>query len=58
VSWLLYVVLYLLLMVNGMALLNTLEAVCRDQDLDDTDTVWFILAGLLTPLNLIWLASL
>ncbi len=57
-SWLLYVVLYLLLMVNGMALLNTLEAVCRDQDLDDTDTVWFILAGLLTPLNLIWLASL
>ncbi|MFY8143060.1 MAG: hypothetical protein ACOVMT_04155 [Caulobacter sp.] len=57
-SWLLYIVLYLLLAVNGIALLNTLEAIFGDHDLDDTDTVWFIMAGLLTPLNLIWLASL
>lgn len=57
-NWMLYVVLYLLLMVNGMALLSTFASIFSDEDLDETDVIWFLIAGALTPLDLIWLASL
>lgn len=57
-NWMLYLLLYLLLAFNGLALLNTLAVIFSDYDLDRRDGVAFLLAGLLTPVNLIWLASL
>ena len=55
-SWAWYTVLFVSLAVNGVCLMTTLpEVFMDDEDLD----LWpFVGTAVLTPLNLIWLASL